>query len=441
MTNQSKPYQTSQCQGLKGEIIISPDKSISHRSLIFAALATGVSQIKNLLLGEDVLCTLKILNQLGVRTSKSAETIQPGDTLTVEGVGLKGLKETNEILYCGNSGTAMRLLLGLASGVGLNARFTGDASLNKRPMERVTKPLEKMGAKFSIESPETERIIRTHAHAGLTGIHYDSPVASAQIKTAVLIAGLNATGETTVSEPEVSRNHTELMLKAMGADITTLGTAVTLRSCQALKPIQMTVPGDISSAAFFIVAALITPESDVIIRNVNLNPTRTGLLDVLLDMGGDITVLSKTVQGGEDVGDLRVRTSALHNIPVGGNIIPRLIDEIPILALAAAFAEGNMTLSDAAELRVKETDRIRAVCCELGKLGVNITEKQDGFIITGGRGLAVKQKNLCTYGDHRMAMMLIIAGLNLGRTLELDDVNCIKTSFPEFFDLLAALRR
>lgn len=439
--SQPKTYKTSPAKSLRGEITISPDKSISHRSLIFAALADGISEIKNLLLGEDVLCTLECLNRLGVKTSHSKTTLKKGDTLIVEGVGLKGLKTPTDVLYCGNSGTAMRLLLGLVCGAGLEASFTGDASLNKRPMERVTGPLAKMGGQFSTEFRDGNRFIKTHAHGGLTGIHYDSPVASAQVKTALVLAALNANGETIFTEPELSRNHTEIMLTALGANVAGEGTTLRIGSTTKLKSFKMTVPGDISSAAFFIVGALMTPGSDVLIRRVNLNPTRTGILDVLMAMGADIKILERSEEGGEAVGDLRVLTSKLKNIDVGGVIIPRLIDEIPVLALAASSASGTMILSDAKELRVKETDRIRAVCHELANLGTDIAERPDGFAVTGGKSLQPKTSAFSSYGDHRMAMTLIMAGLNLSEAITIDDVACINTSFPEFFELLESLRR
>lgn len=436
MTNS---YTTKSTNSLQGEIEISPDKSISHRSLIFAAIARGESTIENLLLGEDVLATLAILNQLGVKTSHTKETLQKGDVLTVHGVGLHGLKSTSEILYCGNSGTTMRLLLGLTSGANLEVGFTGDVSLNKRPMERITKPLERMGAKFSIAEQNEKRIVRTLKHAGLKAMSYDSPVASAQVKTAILLAGLFAEGKTQVTEPYVSRNHTETMFQAMGANLKTDGTTVTLHPPQKLNPIHMNVPGDISSAAFFIVAALITPNSEVFLKNVNVNETRTGILDVLLEMGADIQLLNKREQSGEAVADLLVKTSRLKNIHVQGEVIPRLIDEVPILALAASVSEGEFELSDASELRVKETDRIKALNTELSKLGVCLTEKQDGFVIQGREKLQVQERNFLSYGDHRIAMMLVIAGLICNEELKIDDVDCIATSFPEFFELLSEM--
>lgn len=436
-----KPYRTSYAPLLKGEVAISPDKSISHRALIFSAIAEGKSRVRNLLTGEDVLRTLAILNQLGVKTSRSAQTLRANDEVEIEGVGLKGLKPSRDVLYCGNSGTAMRLLLGLAAGTGIPAKFTGDESLNRRPMGRVTEPLVKMGAKFETAEENGRRVIKALPHAGLDGMDFDLPVASAQLKTAILIAGLSARGPTSVTEPILSRNHTEIMLKAMGADVSAQGRAVRLNPGPALKPLRLTVPGDISSAAFFIVGALIVPGSDVLIRKVNLNETRTGILEALSDMGADISILNRGEEGGEPVGDLHVRHSRLKNVRVGGAIIPRLIDEIPVLALAAAFAEGDMVLSDAGELRVKETDRIKAVCRELGALGARMIEKSDGFTVSGGSRLKPREATLRSYGDHRIAMTLVMAGLTCGESFAIDDVSCINTSFPEFFGLLEDLRK
>lgn len=435
----TKNHQTRTARGLRGEIRVAPDKSISHRSLIFSALAEGESRIENLLLGEDVLRTLTIINELGVKTSRTATTLQHGDPLTVRGVGLHGFTRPEHILCCGNSGTTMRLMLGLLAAQGFCSTLTGDDSLNKRPMERVMGPLKKMGARFEVFEQDGQRMIavgpqKNNAHR-LKGIQYHSPVASAQIKTALLLAGLYAAGKTTVSEPSLSRNHTEIMLQAMGAPVVIEGMSVTVSPPVSLRPIQMTIPGDVSSAAFFIVAALITNESDLVIRGVNLNPTRTGMIDVLLKMGAAISITHTGDAAGEPVGDLRVRSSRLRNISIGGALIPRLIDEIPILALAGAVAEGEMVIADARELRVKETDRIAAICSELKKLGVAVRDREDGLVINGG-ALSGKPRQLKSYGDHRMAMMETVAALLLKDPVEIEDVACVQTSFPGFFDLL-----
>ncbi len=443
-------FTTKTAKRLSGTIHVAPDKSISHRSLIFAALAEGESKIKNLLLGEDVLNTLTILNQLGVLTSHDAGTLKPQDTLTVRGVGLYGLKPAQQQtggvtppLQCGNSGTTMRLMLGLLAGQKFASTLTGDDSLNKRPMERIFTPLKNMGASFEVTEKNGARLITVSQTKPLAAIHYASPVASAQVKSAILLAALHADGVTTVTEPTLSRNHTEIMLKGMGADVTSQGATATLTPGKKLTPIQIEIPGDISSAAFFIVAALIVPDSELTIAGVNLNPTRTGILDVLLKMGAAIRIQNQREVAGELVGDLLVKYSKLKNISISGAIIPRLVDEIPILALAGACATGVMVVADAKELRVKETDRIKAICTELKKIGVNIAEQDDGFVINGdGRttfaprvaGVVFK-----SYGDHRMAMMEAVAGLVLTGPATIDDVDSVKTSFPDFFEILRAL--
>lgn len=426
---------------LDGEIQVAPDKSISHRALMLTALAEGSSEINNLLVGEDVLCTLRVLQQLGVVTSAGPECLSPVGALRVRGVGLKGLKTPDQVLYCGNSGTTMRLMLGMLCGSNIAASLTGDDSLNRRPMERITKPLGEMGGQFEVMEEEGRRIVRVQRHDGLRAIHYHSPVASAQIKSSLLLAGLCAGQKVSITEPAVSRNHTELMLSAMGAPLEVSGTTVTLSPTQGLRAMDFVVPGDISSAAFFMVAGLICPDSEILIRSVNLNPTRTGLIDVLLQMGAALSIENRHTLCGESAGDIRVRTSRLVNVPVSGDMIPRLIDEVPILALAAACAEGEFVLSDARELRVKETDRIRAIATELGKLGVSVSEKTDGLVIRGGRALSVKTDKMCSFGDHRMAMMLVIAQLFADKNFTIDDTSCIATSFPGFFDVVKRIQK
>lgn len=440
MSHQPKEFVTGPCLGLRGEIQVGPDKSISHRSLIFAALATGQSSIKNLLLGDDVLNTLQILNQLGVSTSHTFEQIKKNDELIVEGVGLFGFKTPEDVLYCGNSGTTMRLMMGVLAAQKFESVMTGDQSLNKRPMERVMKPLQKMGAHFQVTHQNHKRYIHVLPTDGLHGMVYESPVASAQIKSSLMLAGLHATGNTEIIEPAPSRNHSEIMLKSMGANIKITGNKVRLIPVKTLSPFNLLVPGDISSAAFFMVAALIVPHSDLVIRNVNLNPTRTGILDALTAMGGDITIIDHWEEAGEVVGHVRFKSSALKNVSIGGDLIPRLIDEIPILALAASVATGTMVLSDAQELRVKESDRIKAVCGELLKMGVDIQETEDGFVIHGGKELVTPSEPFQSFDDHRMAMMEVIAGLMLREPAVIDDVTAVSTSFPEFFDILENVR-
>lgn len=428
---------TQPIRSLGGSITVPGDKSLSHRSLIFSAIAEGQSRVRNLLLGDDVLRTLTIINELGVKTSHTAGTISKNDEVVVEGVGLFGLKRPRRVLYCGNSATTMRLMLGLLSAQDFQTSLTGDASLNKRPMDRVTKPLERMGARFEAVQRKGQRVITVTGKRPLRAIAYHSPIASAQVKSAVLLAGLYTPGTTSVTEPGRSRNHTELMLKAMGAPVRVAGLTVFVSPPEKLRPLDVTVPGDISSAAFFIVAALLLPDSKLTIREVSLNPTRTGILDVLLKMGARIEITRERMAAGERVGDLTVFSSPLTNCDIGGEILPRLIDEIPILALAGACARGRMSVSGAGELRVKETDRIAAICSELKKLGVAVTEKDDGFAIegTGTSGFRHPASGLAGYGDHRMAMMAVVAGSLLARPVEIDDVGCIDTSFPDFFEL------
>lgn len=422
-------------RSLHGEIYVAPDKSISHRALIFSALANGESHVKNILKGEDVKCTYGILKQMGVGFSSPIAELSQDAELVIQGVGLNGLKASPEIFYCGNSGTTMRLMLGLLAAQKFSSRLTGDSSLNKRPMERVMAPLAKMGGTFSVDQSDKGRIITVGSSAGLKGIDYLSPVASAQVKSSLLLAGLFADDVTRITEPSQSRDHSEIMLAAMGAKIKIDGLSVSIQSGE-LKPIDIHIPGDISSAAFFMVAALITPDSDIMIRHVGLNPTRTGLLDVLIAMGGDITIESQYQEGGEVVGDVRFRTSKLRNLEVSGNLVPRLIDEIPVLALAATQAEGIFTLRDASELRVKESDRIKTVTTELKNLGADITETADGFVIKGSTKLTAPERSLCGYGDHRLVMMAAIASGVVDSDLVLDDTECVQTSFPDFFDLL-----
>ncbi len=439
-------------QALKGSIAVAPDKSLSHRALLFAALADGESCIQNVLTGEDVLRTLKILNQLGVRTIPTADAILANPQLyqarplkvRVQGVGLQGLQASQELLYCGNSGTTMRMMLGLLSAQKFSSRLTGDVSLNRRPMERVLEPLRKTGAQFILQQEAGARVIecvgRSEANPVVAAAHI-SPVASAQVKSALLLSGLYAETGTVVTEPTLSRNHTELLMQHMGVNVTTTlapkRATIHLQPPQQLRPLDFTVPADISSAAFFLVAASLLPNSDVTLLQVNVNPTRTGILDVLQNMGAEIELQNVHDMCGEPVADLHVKASPLKGVVIDKDLVPRLIDEIPILALAGFLAAGRFEVRDAQELRVKETDRIQAIVVNLKKLGANITATEDGFVIEGrGRAApAVWQ----TFGDHRIAMMGAIANAVLGTTFEIDDTDCIQTSFPNFFEILANL--
>lgn len=414
---------------LKGTIEVPSDKSISHRAVMFGSLALGTTHITNFLMGADCLSTISCFRKLGIDIEIN------GSDVTVHGKGLHGLTKSDEILDCGNSGTTVRLISGILSGQDFETTLTGDASIQKRPMKRVTLPLSQMGA--TIEAKEDNFCplhIKPHA---LKGITYESPVASAQVKSAILLAGLYADSPTTVIEPFVSRDHTERMLEALGATIKREGTKVTIMPCEELRAIPIVVPGDISSAAFFMVAGLITPGSDLIIKNVGINPTRRGILDVLLEMGGDITPFNEQTVGGEPVCDLHVRYSKLHGTTVGGSIIPTLIDEIPALAVAALFAEGTTVIKDAKELRVKESDRIDTLYTELTKMGAHMITMEDGFSIEGGHPL--QGATLESYHDHRIAMSLTIAASLAATPSTLLNAECVAISFPNFFELLQEL--
>lgn len=414
---------------LNGTVEVPADKSISHRAVMFGSLALGTTHITNFLMGADCLSTIACFRKLGVDIEIN------GSDVVVYGKGLHGLTPSNEVLDCGNSGTTVRLISGILSGQDFETTLTGDASIQKRPMKRVTLPLSQMGAHIEAKDDNFCPLhIKPHP---LKGITYESPVASAQVKSAILLAGLYADSPTTVIEPFVSRDHTERMLSALGATITREGTKVTIMPCKELNAIPIVVPGDISSAAFFMVAGLITPNSDLIIENVGINPTRRGILDVLLEMGGDITLLNKRTVGGEPVCDMRVRSSKLHGVTIGGATIPTLIDEIPALAVAALFASGTTVIKDAKELRVKESDRIETIYTELTKMGAHVTPKEDGLIIEGGQIL--HGATLESYHDHRIAMAMTIAALNATTPSTLLNADCVAISFPNFFDLLKNL--
>lgn len=397
------------------------DKSISHRAVMLGSLADGTTEISGFLKGADCLSTIDCFRNMGIDISIN------GENVTVKGKGLRGLSKPQDILYTGNSGTTTRLLCGILAGQSFNSSITGDASIQKRPMGRVTKPLSLMGAKI-----ENEYCPLYITGARLHGIDYKMPVASAQVKTAIILAGLYADGKTVVHEIEKSRDHTELMLGAMGADIKVDGLDITVNTTDTLSVVRVDVPGDISSAAFFMVLGAIMPNSSITITNVGVNPTRTGIVDVLKDMGADITLENMRTSAGESVADITVRSSALKGTVIGGNIIPRLIDEIPVIAVAAVFADGETIIKDAQELKVKETNRIRAVVDEFTKCGIDITETDDGMIIRGGK--AIHGADFKTYGDHRMAMSLTVLAQLADGESTLDDSDCACVSYPTFFD-------
>ena len=410
---------------LKGELTVPSDKSVSHRAVIFSSLAKGTSVIKNFSKGQDPLSTLEICKKLGILAEFK-------DNLYITSSGKLNTSKTD--LYCGNSGTTMRLMAGILAGQNFNSILTGDESLSKRPMKRIITPLSLMGAEINSNNDKAPLKI---VGQSLYGINYSSPIASAQVKSSILLAGLFADNKTTVTEPYLSRNHTELMLSYMDADISINGLSVTVAKSE-LTPKVIEIPGDISSAAYFIAAALIVPDSEIILKNVGLNPTRTGLLDVLKKMGADIEILDKQTISNELTGDLRVKYSDLTGCTIEGDIIPRLIDEIPVLAVIATQAQGQTVIKDAQDLRNKESDRIKTIVTELKKLGANIEETPDGMIINGKINLqgGVEAE---TYHDHRLAMSLYVAGLVCKKEILIKDFDWVNISMPEFDELFSHL--
>lgn len=404
-----------------GQIKVPGDKSISHRAVMLGSLANGVTEISGFLKGADCLSTIDCFRKMGIDIDIN------GENVTVHGNGLRGLKKPDEMLYTGNSGTTTRLLCGILAGQNFDTSITGDASIQKRPMGRVVKPLSMMGAKI-----ENEYCPLYITGTKLHGIDYKMPVASAQVKTAIILAGLYADGETVIHEIEKSRDHTELMLSAMGADLTVDNLDITVKPTNDLTAVNVDVPSDISSAAFFLVLGAIMPNSQITVTNVGINPTRTGIIDVLKDMGANITLENVHTSAGETVADITVRSSSLKGTTVGGDIIPRLIDELPIIAVAAVFADGQTVIKDAQELKVKETNRIRAVVDEFNKCGIDITETDDGMIINGGK--SIHGADFKTYGDHRMAMSLTVLAQLADGESTLDDSDCACVSYPTFFD-------
>lgn len=417
--------------GLRGEVNIPGDKSISHRCIMFGSIASGATEISNFLQGADCLATINCFRRMGIEIENQEEKI------IVHGKGLHGLTAPTEILDVGNSGTTTRLISGILVGQPFESKLSGDNSLNSRPMKRIIVPLTKMGGHIS-------SILRNGcaplyiAPGKLHGIHYDSPVASAQVKSSILLAGLYADGETSVTEPSLSRNHTELMLKEFGADIrsqfdlnTSKATAF-IRPCSELYGQKIMVPGDISSAAYFIAAGILVPDSEILIKNTGINATRAGILKVCENMGANITLLNERTEGGEAIADILVRTSKLHGTTISGDIIPTLIDEIPIIAIMAAAAEGTTIIKDAAELKVKETNRIETVVDNLKAMGCDIIATDDGMIIHGGKTL--HGTTIHTLLDHRIAMAFSIAALIAEDTTRILDSKCVDVSYPTFYD-------
>jgi 3-phosphoshikimate 1-carboxyvinyltransferase len=417
-------------QPLIGTLQVPGDKSISHRAVILGSIASGTTTVENLLEGEDVLCTVEAMREVGVPIEK----VESGKW-KVAGVGIGGLRQPSKILYCGNSGTTLRLLTGLIAGLPITATLTGDASLNSRPMGRVIEPLQKMGATIEEVRNGEGRFIKVTG-GNLRGGTFRIPVASAQLKSALLLAGLVSGREIVVSEPLKSRDHTERMLKAMGATVLIKGFQVRLKPVKKLKGQRIIIPGDFSSAAFFLVAGLISrdPKTRLVVRNVGMNPTRTGALEVLKKMGGRIAIQNRRTVCGELVADLVALPSRLKGIKILPAIMPRLIDEVPILSVAAAVARGKTIIRGAGELRIKETDRIRALATELLRFGISVKELKDGLEITGRDRPAGAQGR--SYGDHRIAMSLAVLGTIAEGKTEVEDIDCIATSFPNFQMLL-----
>ncbi len=421
-------------KGLKGEITVPGDKSISHRSVILGSIAAGVTEVKGFLEGEDNLSTLGAFKLMGVKTERPEK-----DRLVITGNGLDGLKEPSDVIDAGNSGTTARLLTGLLSAAPFFSVITGDSSLRKRPMKRVVEPLSRMGASISGREDGNYLPLAIRGRR-LKGISYRTPVASAQLKSALLLAGIYADGETIIEEPEKSRDHTERMLKLLGARVDVQENTVRVGSTKSLKGCKIVVPGDISSAAFFMVGAIITPESELIIRNVGVNPTRTGIVKILRAMGGSIVMENEREISGEPVADILVRSSKLQGIEIRGVDLLPAIDEFPVICVAAAFAEGTTSISGARELRVKESDRIAVMAESLGAVGVKAKEKDDGIMIEGlGSGLLGKG-SIKSHGDHRIAMSMAIAALRSEDGVGIEGAECVDVSFPGFFDLLDSVR-
>ena len=417
---------------LKGELSVPGDKSISHRGVMLGSIARGTTEITGFLQGADCLSTISCFRSIGV------EIINEGSRVIVKGKGMRGLKAPENVLDCGNSGTTTRLISGILCAQNFNVTLTGDASIQKRPMDRIRIPLTLMGADIRSIRDNGCAPLRIHGKP-LHGIHYNSPVASAQVKSAVLLAGLYAEGETSVTEPYLSRNHSELMLAHFGAQIKSQDSTAAIQPADELYACPVQVPGDISSAAFFLAAGILVPGSEILIRNVGINPTRAGILKVCQDMGADIALLNRHEDSGEPTADLLVRSGNLHSTEIGGKIIPSLIDELPVLAMMACFAEGTTVIRDAAELKVKESNRIRVMAENLAAMGADVEETEDGMIIHGGKPLhgAVIDSHM----DHRIAMTFAIAGLCADGETEIKGAECVNISYPEFYSDLEKLIR
>ena len=417
---------------LQGHLTIPGDKSVSHRSVMFGAIATGKTTVDGFLLGEDCLSTIDCFRKLGVKIDVD------GTNVTIESAGMEAWQEPSEVLYTGNSGTTTRLMLGILAGSNVHSVMTGDASIGKRPMRRVIDPLRQMGAHITGRADGQYTPLAIQGTT-LQAIDYQMPVASAQVKSAILLAGLRAQGTTVVRETEISRDHTERMLRQFGAQITVEEGVISFEGGQKLLGTHVSVPGDISSAAFFLVAGAICQNSKVVLENVGINPTRDGVIEVLRNMGASMTVVPNEDDQSEPTATITIETSTLKGTIIEGDIIPRLIDEIPILALLATQAHGTTIIKDAEELKVKETDRITAVVDELQKLGARIEATEDGMVIEGPTPL--QGASLKTYGDHRIGMMGAVAALITNGAVTLDDAECIAVSYPSFFEHVETVKK
>ena len=415
---------------LKGEARVPGDKSCSHRSIMFGSLAQGVTHVTGFLEAEDCLSTMKAFKAMGVQIEGPED-----GKVTIHGVGLHGLKKPSEPLYLGNSGTSMRLLSGLLAGQSFDTVLTGDPSLSKRPMKRVTDPLKAMGAQIDTTEKGTSPL-HIHGGAKLKGIHYEMPMASAQVKSCLLLAGIYAEGTTSVTEPAPTRDHTERFFRGFGYPIEQQGATVSITSGGTLKATDIDVPTDISSAAFFMVGAAIAPGADVTLKHVGINPTRTGVIDILKLMGARIEILNAREVGGEPVADIRIQESALKGIQIPEALVPLAIDEFPVLFVAAACAQGETRLTGAEELRVKESDRIQVMADGLKVLGVNAEPTPDGMVIQGG---PMGGGEVISHGDHRIAMAFSIAGLRAKGEIVICDCENVNTSFPSFVALARQL--
>jgi len=425
-------------KSLKGEIVPPPDKSITHRAIMFASLAEGKSVIRNPLMAEDPISTMNAFRMMGIEIEEKA-----GNELVIHGKGLYGLREPFDVIDCGNSGTTVRLISGILSGNPFFSVLTGDDSLKQRPMARVINPLKEMGADISARSSD-KYLPMAIKGKGLKAINYNMPVASAQVKSCLILAGLYADGTTIITEPQKSRDHTERMLMSMGAEVEVEGLTIKVKGegsrVRGVQPIDITIPSDFSSAAFFIAGTLIVPDSEILIRNVCINPTRTGLLDVIKNMGGDVRIENMRDISGEPVAGIYCKSAgSLKAVKIGADIMPSLIDEFPILCVLATQADGVTEIRGAEELRVKESDRIKAMATELKKLGVELEEYPDGIAIKGKASL--KGNVVESYHDHRIAMSLAIAALVAEGTMTINNPSCVDISFPGFFEELKRIMR